>query len=99
MILQFKMSDKSKTENDTKQAMEEARLRVVESEKEIQKIKTQIKSIQQSNINKTNQLKLSVSSVSQVKKIFKNHTLLFYIGKRSNRRYQIKLLLPIISTC
>ena len=68
MILQFKMSDKSKTENDTKQAMEEARLRVVESKKEIQKIKTQIKSIQQSNINKTNQLKLSVSSVSQVQK-------------------------------
>lgn len=63
MILQYKMSDTSKTENDAKQAMEEARLRVVESEKEIQKIKTQIKSIQQSNINKTNQLKLSVSSV------------------------------------
>jgi len=57
------MSEVSKIESDAKQAMEEARLKVVESEKEIQKIKAQLLNIQQSYDNKSNKLKLSVSNV------------------------------------
>jgi len=58
------MSKTSKTsENDAKQAMEAARLKVVDSEKEIQKIKLLIKNMQQSTDTSSNQLKLSVSNL------------------------------------
>lgn len=58
------MSEVSKTsENDAKQAMEAARLKVVDSEKEIQKIKLLIKNMQQSTDTSSNQLKLSVSDL------------------------------------
>jgi len=58
------MSKASKTsENDAKQAMEAARLKVVDSEKEIQKIKLLIKNMQQSTDTSSNQLKLSVSNL------------------------------------
>ena len=61
------MSEVSKTsENDAKQAMEAARLKVVDSEKEIQKIKLLIKNMQQSTDTSSNQLKLSVSDVSKI---------------------------------
>ena len=63
------MSEVSKTsENDAKQAMEAARLKVVDSEKEIQKIKLLIKNMQQSTDTSSNQLKLSVSDVSKIPK-------------------------------
>ena len=79
------MSEVSKIESDAKQAMEEARLKVVESEKEIQKIKAQLLNIQQSYDNKSNKLKLSVSNVSQTQKSYPKLTY-FCAGERSNRR-------------
>lgn len=84
------MSEVSKTsENDAKQAMEAARLKVVDSEKEIQKIKLLIKNMQQSTDTSSNQLKLSVSDLKGLTEA-ESKINFFFSTLRTSRRKEFR---------